>query len=447
MRKILLSILLLLMAGVQIAQAQAVILKLSDNRTVIYGVEEVDSILFSSEMNYAGGYEYVDLDLPSGTLWATCNVGASSPENHGDYFAWGETETKELFDWSTYKLLNEEETSWTQINKYTIADSQTEGCWYNGTSFIGDNRTRLLPADDAATANWGSQWKMPSKAQFEELINSDYTTTEWTTLKGVEGYKITSKNNNKSIFLPAAGEYYGSYLDESLGAYWSSELSSDHTNRATYLSFKSNNIYLTSFNRTLGHSIRPVRSLPESVDLGLPSGTLWATYNIGASSPDDFGTSFAWGETEPYEHHFSVKYKYYSDGKYTKYNNEDGLTELLEEDDAATVNWGSKWQTPSWTQFAELFNKDYTTKTISEIDGTIGCKITSNLNGNSIFLPATGYDYKEGSYGSYWSRSLDTDDSSCEQAIYLFFDVDDSSYVTPYILRTTGLPVRPVRKK
>ena len=117
MKKILLSILLLLMAGVQIAQAQAVILKLSDNRTVIYGVEEVDSILFSSEMNYAGGYEYVDLDLPSGTLWATCNVGASSPENHGDYFAWGETETKELFDWSTYKLLNEGETSWTQVNK------------------------------------------------------------------------------------------------------------------------------------------------------------------------------------------------------------------------------------------------------------------------------------------------------------------------------------------
>ena len=158
---------------------------------------------------------YVDLGLPSGTLWATCNVGADSPEEYGDYFAWGETEPKNgYYDWSTYKWINAGGRNWRDINKYTFADGQTEGCWYNSNGeFLGDNLTELLPEDDAATANWGSNWQMPSQAQCEELYNIDNTTTEWTTLNDVNGWKITSKSNGNSIFLPAAGVYQGySYL-------------------------------------------------------------------------------------------------------------------------------------------------------------------------------------------------------------------------------------------
>ena len=157
---------------------------------------------------------WVDLGLPSGTKWATHNVGARSPEEYGDYFAWGETKPKSDYSWSTYKWIYAGGTEWTDINKYTFADGQTNGCWYNSNGeFIGDNLTELLPEDDAATANWGSGWQMPSQAQCEELYNSNYTTIEWTTLNDVNGWKITSKRNGNSIFLPAAGVNHGeSYL-------------------------------------------------------------------------------------------------------------------------------------------------------------------------------------------------------------------------------------------
>ena len=108
------------------------------------------------EVNIIDGHEYVDLDLPSGTLWATCNVGAEKPEEYGDYFAWGETKTKENYDWSTYKWCNGSEY---ELTKYCVS----------GRYGTVDNKTELLPEDDAATANWGSNWCMPTVEQIEEL--------------------------------------------------------------------------------------------------------------------------------------------------------------------------------------------------------------------------------------------------------------------------------------
>lgn len=212
----------------------------------------------------------VDLGLPSGTLWATCNVGANSPEEYGLYFAWGETEgytgdssDGRSFDWPSYKWMNAGQSSMEQINKYTIADGQTSGCWYdsNGT-FIGDGLTELLPEDDAATANWGSEWQMPSNKQFEELINSSYTTTEWTTLNGVNGRLITSKSNGNSIFLPAAGFRFdtGLYAAGSYGDYWSRSLTPSYSDNARYLYFYSGRIYTDAYGRYYGQSVRPVRA-------------------------------------------------------------------------------------------------------------------------------------------------------------------------------------------
>ncbi|MBQ5622209.1 MAG: hypothetical protein IIU92_06310, partial [Bacteroidaceae bacterium] len=192
--------------------------------------------------------EWVDLGLPSGTLWATCNVGANSPEEYGDYFAWGETEPKTDYSWSTYKYCKGSKTTMT---KYcTNSDYGTV-----------DNKTELEPSDDAATANWGSGWQMPSYEQRTELLNSSYTTTTWTTLNGKYGRKITSKSNGNSIFLPAAGyridtslNYAGSY-----GGYWSRSLSTSYSNYAYYLYFNSSGIYTSNGFRYYGQSVRPVR--------------------------------------------------------------------------------------------------------------------------------------------------------------------------------------------
>jgi len=210
---------------------------------------------FESELSNAVGVEvslpFVDLGLPSGTLWAKCNIGASNSDNYGDYFAWGETEGynigKTNFSLSTYKWCNG---SYNTLTKYNTKSDY-------GTV---DNKTELDLEDDAAYVNWGPEWRMPSKAQFEELINSSYTTTEWTTLNGVKGRKITSKKNGNSIFLPAAG-YRDSSLSNtgSYGYYWSRTLDSGHPNRAYYRYFDSSYVYTGSCGRFNGISVRPVR--------------------------------------------------------------------------------------------------------------------------------------------------------------------------------------------
>ena len=181
---------------------------------------------------------------------------------------------------------------------------------------------------------------------------------------------------------------------------------------------------------------------PDWVDLGLPSGTLWATCNIGASSPEDYGDYFAWGETEPKS---AYNEDTYFDSDFNKYNNYGGLTELLPEDDAATVNWGVNWQMPSPAQIQELYNSGYTTTEWTKLNGVDGRMIVSKSNGNRVFLPAAGYRsgaslYDAGSYGYYWSRSLDS--SNSRYGYYLYFY---SSYIRSYGYRYYGRSVRPVR--
>ena len=193
-------------------------------------------------------HEYVDLGLPSGTLWATCNVGANSPEEYGNYFAWGETKPKSDYIWGIYKYCKG---SYDTMTKYC-----TES--YYGTV---DNKTVLEPSDDAATVNWGSEWQMPSDEQFEELINSSYTTKTWTTMNGKYGRKITSKSNGNSIFLPAAGYRYDTGLSNagSYGNYWSRSLDTSYSYYAYYLYFDSSNVYTGNYYRYYGRSVRPVR--------------------------------------------------------------------------------------------------------------------------------------------------------------------------------------------
>ena len=193
----------------------------------------------------ADNHEYVDLGLPSGTLWATCNVGASKPEEYGDYFAWGEIEPKKTYEYENYKWGTKEG----NVTKYC-----TNSYWG-----VVDNKLELLPEDDAATANWGSNWCMPSKDQFDELKNSDYTTIEKTTLNGVDGVKVTSKKNGKTLFFPEAGEYwYGKCSHNDMGTYWTRSVEETGSTAAYVVDSYSDSWGVRP--RPTGYPVRPVRS-------------------------------------------------------------------------------------------------------------------------------------------------------------------------------------------
>ncbi|MBQ7819254.1 MAG: hypothetical protein IJ341_06105, partial [Bacteroidales bacterium] len=197
------------------------------------------------EKDLYNGHEYVDLGLS--VKWATCNVGATTPEGYGYYFAWGETRTKTTYNWSTYKYCNGTSTTMT---KYCTSSSY-------GTV---DNKTTLELTDDAARVNWGGSWRMPTKAEQDELRDTNNCTWTWTTQNGVNGYKVTSKKNGNSIFLPAAG--YCSYSDllsaGSVGNYWSSSLSTGLSFNASDVYFVSDNVNWLGNYRYYGRCVRAV---------------------------------------------------------------------------------------------------------------------------------------------------------------------------------------------
>ena len=165
----------------------------------------------------------VDLGLPSGTLWADRNIGANSPEGYGDYFAWGETRPKSVYDWSTYKYCKGSE------------ETMTKYCTKSSFGTV-DNKTVLEAIDDAATANWGNSWRMPTREDIIELNEKCKWT--WTTRNGVKGYKVVGPNGN-SIFLPAAGDCGGSRkINTSLkGQYWTASLFGGYPSRVEFMSF------------------------------------------------------------------------------------------------------------------------------------------------------------------------------------------------------------------
>ena len=203
---------------------------------------------------------YIDLGLPSGTLWATCNVGANTPEEYGDYFAWGETTPKDRYSLGTYQYCKG---AYNTMTKY--CNNASYG--YNGYT---DDLTTLLPEDDAATANWGDGWRMPSQSEWQELL--DNTTMTWTTQNGVNGRLFTASNGN-TLFLPAAGDRTNSSLNGagSDGFYFSSSLYTDNANYAWgFYYFDSGDYYLDFDIRDSGASVRPVRSgvVPEGAHDG-----------------------------------------------------------------------------------------------------------------------------------------------------------------------------------
>lgn len=190
------------------------------------------------------GHDYVDLGLC--VKWATCNVGAKYPEANGYYFAWGETSPKTTtYFWDTYKWC---EGSYSKMSKY-CTDSD-----YGNV----DNKTQLDLSDDAAHANWGGSWRMPTEEEMIELEKK--CTWTWTTHNEFNGYIVKSKINGRSIFLPAAGYRYDSSLcgAGSGGVYWSSSLNTDNPSCASGVFFNSSLVAWGNNGRSDGQSVRPV---------------------------------------------------------------------------------------------------------------------------------------------------------------------------------------------
>ena len=497
------------------------------------------------------------VDLGLSVMWATCNLGASKPEDCGGYYQWAGlqdvTDTSIYLDESNcpYHTGSDQFTGWT---KYFPSDKSS----YWSGSGSPDNKTVLDPEDDVAYVSLSGKWRMPTIDEFQELM--DNCTSEWTALNGVKGRKFTSNKNGNSIFLPAAGCRSGNYLYSAglEGSYWSSSLYTTdippHSACGFYYSSSSYDVCTEYYVRCLGQSIRPVygdrvnvagvslnktdisleigaifnlsatvvpsnaaeRSVswsssntsiatvdasgivtgikagsaiitvmstdggyiatcgvtinsskpvtPEAVDLGLPSGIKWASFNLGATKPEEYGRYYQWAGLQdvtdisiyldlsncPYHTGSSsssgwTKYiPSYKSSYWSGSGSPDNKTVLDPEDDVAHVKLGGKWRMPTDSEFEELL--DNCTLEWTALNGVNGQKFTSKKNGNSIFLPAAGsrsgdHLTSAGSSGFYWSSALSKADPY-DACGFSFYPNDDGYTNVSY--RLLGKPVRPV---
>lgn len=340
--------------------------------------------------------EYVDLGLPSGNLWATCNLGASSPEAYGDYYAWGEVEPKQKYTYPNHK--------WYKEGAPSLGFTK-----YNNE----DGKLTLEDEDDAVIQKLGNGWRTPTLADFRELTNQKLTTIKKTTLNGVVGYQITSKRNKKSIFIPCAGFKQDKPQTREISS--SEEVAICMTNlrcidykvfNAWSFAFQDDRIGRYGKRRPDGISVRPVKGpgmpVPNNcVDLGLDSGLLWAKCNMGTTKPTEPGDYYAWAETSTKKNYYSTNYKYYK-AKYNievlKYNEKDGKEVLELEDDVARANLGVGYRIPTqkdWEELLEDCKWEAVTTTLPEIVDPSQTKAIARWkvtgpNGNSIVLPMTG---------------------------------------------------------
>lgn len=410
---------------------------------------------------------YVDLGLPSGNLWAECNLGASSPEAYGDYYAWGEVEPKQVYTYPNHK-------------------------WYKeGTPSLGftkynneDGKLSLEDEDDAVIQKLGNGWRTPTLADFRELTNQKYTTIEKTTLNGVAGYQITSKKNKKSIFIPFAGfkndkpQTREIFADQTVAICMTNQRRiDDQVFNCWSFAFEEDRIRRYGKRRPDGISIRPVKGpgvpVPNNcVDLGLASGLLWAKCNIGTTEPTQLGNYYAWGELSPNKkEYYSTNYKYFDKYGVIKYNEKDGKTVLELEDDAARDNLGAGYRIPTkadWEELLEDCKWEAVTVTLPiELDPSQKKSIArwkvTGPNGNSIVLPMTGGFRADGwgvmpDYDTYYTTAnlypaeLQLDEDKYQEAVALTWPmyaeetasggIEEPSFGSIY--RDFGVVVRPV---
>ena len=337
------------------------------------------------------------VNMGDGTRWAIRNVGADNPKDFGNYYAWGETTPKNVYSWDTYSL-----------------GTSSNPSKYNST----DGKTVLDPEDDAATANWGETWRMPTDTELTWL--TEHCTWTVAIMNGTEGYLVKSNVSGYSsamIFLPFAGFFNGNKIQTNYSYYWTSIVSSKRVSNAFGLYLTETDYNMSTSNRYAGYSIRPVYEPHQFINgheyVEMGDGLKWATCNVGADSPDGYGDYFAWGETTPKSNYILTNYfdNPSGDGEtFTKYAG-DKKTVLELTDDAARQNWGGTWRMPTaaeWTALMDTDNFDWAWDDVRK-----GYTVTSKIDGyagNYIFLPTAGDYWKSvsgiGRCGKYWSTSL-----------------------------------------
>ena len=377
----------------------------------------------------------VDLGLPSGTLWAAGNIGAELPWETGKYFAWGET------------------IGYTEDNVNSGKRSFNSGS-YTASIISGD----LTLEQDAARANLGGNWQMPTTDYYQELIdNCIYSFYSNYRGMGVTCAVFKSMVNGNELVIPCTGYYNGiTKLLDGYAYYWSSSWSSSSVANKGYGSY--NFTVNSTSNRYYGMNIRaivPGTRIPGSVtgtennykyvDLGLPSGLKWATCNVGASSPEQAGLYFAWGETTGYTaKQVTSGVRAFNSDTYNSGPAASISTDLTLEQDAVRANLGGNWRMPTKDDYQELFdNCNVTWVSNYKEKGVAGRLFISNINGNMLFLPAAGTGNNSsvnniGSNGYYWSTSW----YSSTNAYQLHFTCGDQS-ISSY-RRYYGRPVRGV---
>lgn len=363
------------------------------------------------------GHEWIDLGLPSGTRWATCNIGATQPSQPGGLYAWGETTTK---------------------TSYIPGNSKTHGKNMND---ISGNATY-----DVATAKWGKGWRMPTKEEFEELVTY-CSFPQYEKLNGRLGQKFTNHKNGRSFFLPATGhkENGSKHLEANgCGNYWTSTpQEGTYKNGAHEYHFGAALGEMGQGERSSGFAVRAVIdndamiNVPSQgetnghkwVDLGLPSGIKWATCNIGAKSSEEYGATFAWAKIKPKigdshkKNEFEGKWMSGIGGSKTY--------------DAATALWGESWKMPTKANMRELM--DYCTWEYTTLGRVTGLKATSKTNGNYIFFPIEFY----AELASYWtSTPTQTSDNSSSETLSINKEVITISSKN----RSGDHPIRPITK-
>ena len=422
-----------------------------DAISLVFGMKHEDGARY---FGYITGNEPVRtapipkaVDLGLSVKWANFNLGAAKAEEKGKYYAWADTRG--------YTFSEPYDLSWANTPYCTDPSNPT-----NSSSWSKYNTTdaTLESSDDAATVNLGGSWRMPTRAEWQDL--SSKCTWTWTSQNGINGYKV-SASNGKSIFLPAAGCRRGASSDlvGSGGYYWSSQVGSSYVNNAWNMYFNSGGRNPDDYlNRFDGFSVRPVygpiakEPMPEAVDLGL--SVKWASFNLGASKPEEYGKYYAWAATTGYasseSHDFSWENtpyctdasNYSSSSSWSKYNSDDAKLESA--DDAATVNLGGSWRMPTHAEWLDLYN-ECTWTWISQ-NGVNGYKVSSKKNNNSIFLPAAGYRLGTSSdhvgiFGNFWSSQVYS--SGVNRAWYMGFGSGGRDPDYDYS-RCDGFSVRPV---
>lgn len=522
-------------AKVEIDGSTITVTALLAGRTVAHVTDEVSGrrVPFGVEVKEPE-HQAIDLGLPSGTKWATSNIGAQTSEGYGLYFAWGEATGhvggSHSFVWGNYKWMTQGRNSLEYITKYQTTDQMTEGCWYNyAGDFIGDGKRMLDLDDDPARRYWGDKWGTPTYDDLTELLEN--TTNEWTTVNGVYGMRYTSKVNSNSIFLPAAGCYidknpssqgeYGHYWTASTyltgwasSLVFTAQVNGKHnyykylgmpirpvlrninlelSSHAVYIEkgrqaeltvtsgsgiyslwiyapevataqVKGNTITVNAVSEgktiirltdertgkhvAFGVEVKPKEGI-KPIDLGLPSGTKWASCNVGAELPEEYGELFAWGELAPKAIYDWAHYSYCkgSEESITKYNATDGKYTLELMDDVAHMNVGKDWRTPTYEEMNELKEKCQWTR--ETLYGIQGFRVTGP-NGNSIFLPFGGQKYDDewsnnGGVGFYTTSTRNS--TGYAPGLCIYYSRPDEKQQFLNYARYMGMSVRPVLRK